>query len=140
MVAFHALGWYYRKNRSRQLIGNSKTMLDEKTLQELKTKLIEEKQRLETDLKIIATKENGEYSATFEDLGRSVEDGAEEVEEYSTKIGITDTLEKNLNEVNEALDRIENGTYGKCQNCDQEIPIERLRVYPSAKNCLDCKK
>jgi RNA polymerase-binding protein DksA len=116
-------------------------MLDEKMLQELKTKLLEEKARLESDLQKIAVKElDGEYEPTVEDIGRSQEDNAEEYEEYENRLNITETLEKNLNEVIAALQRMEDGTYGKCANCDKEIPIERLKVFPSAKFCLDCAK
>jgi RNA polymerase-binding protein DksA len=113
-------------------------MLDEKTLQELKEKLLEEKKRLEADLQKIATKDNGEYEPNVEDLGRSLEDNAEEVEEYATNLGITETLEKNLHDVEDALERMEKGTYGNCENCNQEIPLERLRVFPAARNCVRC--
>jgi RNA polymerase-binding transcription factor DksA/predicted small secreted protein len=35
---------------------------------------------------------------------------------------------------------LEKGTYGKCSNCQKEIPLERLRAYPQAAACLDCQK
>jgi len=47
-------------------------------------------------------------------------------------------LEKRLVETKEALKRIEDGTYGICENCGKEIPIERLKAYPSAKTCMQC--
>ncbi len=80
-----------------------------------------------------------DYEAKFEDLGRSEEDNAEEVESYTTNIGITETLEKSLIEVNDALDRIEAGTYGKCDACkESDIRIERLNAYPAARLCMNC--
>lgn len=113
-------------------------MLDQQTLQELKEKLLAEKERLEQDLGKIAVKERDEYTPAVEDMGRSMEDAAEEYEEYTTKAGITETLDKNLKEVEAALVRMEDGTYGKCVECDKDIPLDRLRAYPSAKHCLDC--
>ena len=44
-----------------------------------------------------------------------------------------------LREVSEALLRIEEGTYGKCVDCDEEIPVKRLEVFPAAKRCVECK-
>jgi DnaK suppressor protein len=118
-------------------------MIDPTTLKELKQSLLDEKKKLEEELGLIANKEDGEseYETKFEDLGRDEEDNAEEVEEYTNKIGVTETLEKKLKENNSALARIENGTYGICENCsNEEIPLDRLRAYPSASTCLKCQK
>ncbi len=119
-------------------------MINEKTLGELKNLLLEEKDKLEKELGLIAKKEDegkDEYEAKFENIGRDEEDNAEEVEEYSNNLGITETLENKLKEVNGALNRMQNGTYGICENCEnEEIPLERLRAYPSASTCLKCQK
>ena len=115
-------------------------MLDKQTTEEFKVKLLEEKNRLEKELGEMANKEaDGDYEAKFEDLGRDEEDNAEEVEEYTAKIGITETLEKNLKDVDAALKRIEDGIYGKCENCPGEIRIERLNAYPAARKCMNCE-
>ncbi|MGH3008852.1 MAG: TraR/DksA family transcriptional regulator [Gaiellaceae bacterium] len=45
-----------------------------------------------------------------------------------------------LGEIDAALARIENGTYGTCTNCGKEIPLERLEAYPWASLCIDCKR
>jgi RNA polymerase-binding protein DksA len=41
--------------------------------------------------------------------------------------------------IDEALRRIENGTYGKCHNCGKQIQIPRLKAVPHARLCIDCK-
>jgi RNA polymerase-binding protein DksA len=41
-----------------------------------------------------------------------------------------------LTEVVDALKRIEQGTFGRCEECGQEIPRERLRALPYARYCL----
>lgn len=57
---------------------------------------------------------------------------------------IDDTLEENaerlLTEVDGALERIEQGTYGRCVNCGNEIAVERLEAIPYAALCIDCKR
>ena len=54
------------------------------------------------------------------------------------------TLEENsthvLTEIDGALDRIENGTYGVCQRCGNSIGEERLESLPWATLCIDCKR
>ncbi len=44
-----------------------------------------------------------------------------------------------LHEVAAALIRINEGTYGICEGCEEEIPRKRLEVFPSAKNCVGCQ-
>jgi len=45
-----------------------------------------------------------------------------------------------LNEVEEAISRIETGDYGKCKNCGRVIPFERLDFLPSATTCIECEQ
>lgn len=115
--------------------------MDKKTLKELKTKLLKEKADLEKNLSRIARpldKEEGDYETNFEELGTDKEDNATEVDQYSGDISVEATLEKNLQDVLDALDRMEKGTYGICENCQKEIDLERLRANPSAKTCIKC--
>ena len=46
---------------------------------------------------------------------------------------------KYLQYLNEALVRIENGTYGICLSCGEEIPYERLEAVPITQHCVPCK-
>ena len=45
-----------------------------------------------------------------------------------------------LAEIDAALKRIEDGTYGTCTNCGNEILPERLEARPWATLCIDCKR
>ena len=44
-----------------------------------------------------------------------------------------------LHHLNEALERIENGTYGKCRICGEKIGKARLEAVPHATQCIKCK-
>ncbi len=115
--------------------------LDQKTLSELKASLLEEKARLEKDLEKIARpidKKDGEYETNFEVIGEDKDDNATEVEQYADNLPVETALENKLKDVLEALFKIEKGTYGTCENCQQEIDIERLKINPSAKTCIKC--
>ena len=54
------------------------------------------------------------------------------------------TLEENsghlLAEIDAALKRIQDGTYGICTNCDSRIPEERLEALPWATLCIGCQR
>ena len=45
-----------------------------------------------------------------------------------------------LNKINEALSRLEEGTYGDCFECGEEIAPPRLRALPFALRCKDCEE
>lgn len=53
-----------------------------------------------------------------------------------TAIGTQDS--KRLQQIDNALDRIRQGKYGRCVRCGNEIPEERLRVLPYALMCISC--
>lgn len=44
-----------------------------------------------------------------------------------------------LYHLDEALRRIEDGTYGKCHECGKQIQVPRLRAVPHARLCIECK-
>lgn len=52
---------------------------------------------------------------------------------------IRDRERKLIVKIKEALDRIENGTFGICEACGEEISEERLKARPVTTLCIDCK-
>ncbi|NTU70112.1 TraR/DksA family transcriptional regulator [bacterium] len=114
-------------------------MLDKDFIEDRKKDLLTEKERLEKELGSIATKEDGNYVTNFPKIGDEDEDNELEVSEYEQAIDAEKKLVGLLNDTIEALKKIENGTYGHCDNCNQDIDPERLKVYPSAKTCITCE-
>jgi len=55
-------------------------------------------------------------------------------------LAIEHALELRLKEVEEALEKIKknDGSYGKCEQCQKEIELDRLKANPAAKICLKC--
>jgi DnaK suppressor protein len=51
-----------------------------------------------------------------------------------------DRESKLLRSLEEALDRIKNGTFGLCLRCDEEIPEKRLNAVPWAPHCVTCQE
>ncbi len=48
--------------------------------------------------------------------------------------------DERLADINEALQRIADGTFGVCRHCHRRIPLARLRALPTARLCIDCKR
>ncbi|MEV4619045.1 TraR/DksA C4-type zinc finger protein [Asanoa sp. NPDC049573] len=53
---------------------------------------------------------------------------------------LTTTARRALAETAEALQRMNEGTYGICQHCGQHIPLERLEILPSTRYCVPCQR
>lgn len=54
--------------------------------------------------------------------------------------GLAENEQQLLSEIDAALQRIDDGTYGTCSNCGKEIQPERLEALPWAQLCIDCAK
>ena len=53
---------------------------------------------------------------------------------------ISSKLMNELKEIDYALFKIENGTYGICEMCEEPIGVARLQVKPQAKYCIVCRE
>ncbi len=106
----------------------------------LKNRLVAEKARLEEELSTIATQNptNPEdWSAVVDEAeanSADKNDVADAMEDLEENTGISNTLEAQLKEVNDAIERIEAGTYGNDEKTGEPIPMERLEANPSARN------
>jgi RNA polymerase-binding transcription factor DksA len=47
---------------------------------------------------------------------------------------------RNIEQITGALQRITEGTYGTCERCERNIPVERLEVLPHARFCVPCQE
>ncbi len=51
---------------------------------------------------------------------------------------LANSLIETLTEVEHALEKFDQGTYGVCENCGAEIPEVRLEAKPAARLCINC--
>ena len=65
-------------------------------------------------------------------------DSAAATAEKGEILALIDTHRERLAEVDEALGRMEEGTYGTCASCGKEIPEARLEARPLSVRCVDC--
>jgi DnaK suppressor protein len=67
------------------------------------------------------------------------EEEATETLELEKRLTLENRIRQEIAEVEHALDKIEKGTYGLCDNCGQPISPERLEALPQASLCIKCK-
>lgn len=79
---------------------------------------------------------NGDKSGDFSGFAEAGTDN----NDRETALRLASGETQMLNAVADALQRIEDGTYGKCMDCEDNIPKGRLEVYPAAKRCVVCKE
>ena len=81
-------------------------------------------------------------SDTFDAIAGEAPDSGDEA--LAALVADTENAETNrdmreLRELDTALERIDGGSYGSCENCGDDIPFERLQAYPGAIRCVPCQ-
>ena len=116
--------------------------MNKKDIQYFKTKLENEKKILENELSSIGKINKGNPSGWEVTAGKIEIDSADEnetadkMEEMEENELIFSQLEKQLSDVNNALEHIEKGTYGICEVSGKPIERDRLEANPSARTCI----
>jgi DnaK suppressor protein len=72
-------------------------------------------------------------------LGDAV-DVANEHDQMEKDINLQESEKRTLEGIADALARIEDGTYGKCEECGADIPEKRLLIVPHARLCVTCQE
>ena len=116
--------------------------MDKNQIEKLKKQMEENRISLEETLQRFAkkdTKPEGDWDTIFPKTeGGSIEERADEVEEYSALLPVEHALEMKLKNISNALERIKKGTYGKCASCGEEISYKKLSLVPETKTCQKC--
>lgn len=105
--------------------------LNKKQLAELKELLLEEKASL------MGVKWNHESDADF---GGDLVDQSTGLTEQEMRLELAEHDRERLIEIEEALKRHEDGTYGICLESGEEIPYMRLKAVPTAKYTIQCQE
>lgn len=119
--------------------------MEAKKLENYKAKLLKEKRRLEIELKKIheenyQTALGQREAGSDENFEDHIGDAASNIFERERDLSLEQNTQDLLNQVTEALSRLEQGTYGLCARCEKPIDEARLRAIPYANLCIECKK
>ena len=106
-----------------------------------KEKLTQFKERLEEGKKVLLQKIK-HFSEDVPDLGsdKDLEEEADKTEAFTDQMAEVLPLKERLEDVEHALRKMEEGTYGICEKCGKEIELDLLEVDPESRYCRDCKK
>lgn len=109
-------------------------LLDKKTIEYFRKILLKERERIIGDVKQMdeSSKEMG--TDGIQDIG----DEAATIYNKQILLTLNENERMRLRELDEALDRIESGTYGVCEECGEPVGLKRLGVRPVAKYCVPC--
>jgi DnaK suppressor protein len=110
-------------------------MRDSKDLEKIKRELVARRTALLKQLEEIEQESDANKLANPD---RS--DLAWRVDQRSRKSVLQEQREQNLRQIEEALQRLQEGSYGSCANCGQSIQAERLQVKPEANFCIKCQQ
>src|SRR5688572_18941389 len=73
------------------------------------------------------------------DDGMDTYDVATEERDREISMLMSDRDRQKLGAIEEALERLDAGTYGICDSCEEEIPVERLKAMPFTRLCVQCQ-
>ena len=110
-------------------------------MEELRGQLEAERDSLEDDLASHGRVQNetGEWegaSVGFSGEESDPGDVADQMEELATNVPLVKELEERHVEVADALEKMDEGVYGICEECDEPIDLDRLKANPAARTCV----
>lgn len=110
------------KNKERQI-----------KIEEIKKSLIKQKEQILIDAGVMLSNLPADGNLS------EICDLASQEIDRSFLLRLRDRERKLLKKIEKTLEKIENGTYGICESCGVEIPIERLEARPVTDLCIECK-
>ena len=116
--------------------------LDQEVIDQIKTELLARKEQILNELKEVSKQDDHDadnLGAKFPEYGDKPDENAQEISDYTTSVMTEKVLEHTLEDIEGALKRIDDGTYGICKYCKKPISQKRLLARPVASACIACK-
>ena len=108
---------------------------------ELKQMLDDRRREIQAEVqgKMRGVREEGSWGGKLNEVLDAVESSEADIQE-ELEFALIQMKSETLNKVNDALIRLEQGDYGYCFECGEEIAQKRLRALPFAVRCKDCEE
>ena len=117
-----------------------KRPLTKEELEQVKKRLLERKKELLNEIADILEKEaKEEYQELIEVIREEGDIASAELQE-STILALAEMRAKEVEQIDAAIERIENGEYGICIDCGDWITPARLEALPYALRCKECQE
>ena len=104
--------------------------------------MLEERRReihAEVQGKMRGVREEGSWGGKLNEVLDAVESAEADIQE-ELEFSLVQMKSETLSKITDALTRLEQGTYGNCFDCGDEIAEKRLRALPFAVRCKDCEQ
>jgi DnaK suppressor protein len=133
-----------KKAAARALKASKKKVMPSKELKKYKELLIIERNKVGGDLSHIAqntlNKSQREASGDLSGYSYHMADMASDDYERDFSLGRASDEQQVLFKIDEAMKRVDEGTYGRCLQCGKAIAKKRLKAIPYSEMCIECKK
>jgi len=108
---------------------------------ELKQMLQERQREIQAEVqgKMRNVRAEGTWGGKLNEVLDAVESAEADIQE-DIEFALVQMKSETLNKINDALGRLEQGDYGNCFDCGEEIAEKRLRALPFAVRCKDCEE
>lgn len=114
----------------------SKTVMKKKDLERFSQRLRDEKARI---LSNVTRAKTDDLTLSHDDLADEVDLASSDLNQ-SLSLRLRDRERLLLQKIEEALEKVENGTFGICEDCEEPIEPKRLEARPVATLCIKCKE
>lgn len=117
--------------------------MDKDKLNHFRSKLLEEKIKTIKSLENITKEEFGSMDMYYTETSRYDNhpgDIGTDLFFMEQNQGFRNKTNDIIDDINHALEKLDNGSYGKCENCQKEIDEKRLELVPYLKTCLECSE
>ncbi|MFN8590808.1 MAG: TraR/DksA C4-type zinc finger protein [Thermomicrobiales bacterium] len=104
-------------------------------LEARKSELLSDMSYMSQEMQSIGVDQDDENGS----IGNHIADDGSNVVEAERIVTVTEDFQYILAQVNTALDRMNEGTYGICQRCGRPIADERLEAFPYVAYCIECQ-
>ncbi len=129
-----------KKSPAALVVGADERPWTAKELDEVRGELAEEVRRLRSELDLAEHDIDDMLRDAGDGAGDDPADAGSKTFEREHEMSLANNTRDMLAQAERALARIENGTYGICENCGNPIGKARLQVFPRATLCMTCKQ
>jgi RNA polymerase-binding protein DksA len=118
--------------------------MNQAELDAFRQQLLDLRSRLRGDVSHLTTealrKTGGEASGSLSNTPIHMADLGTDNFEQEFTLGLIQNEEQALDEIAAALDRLDQHTFGRCEECQKDIPRSRLHALPYTRYCVDCAR
>ena len=117
------------------------TQMSRSRYAELKTMLDDRRRELQAEVKgkMRGVREEGAWGGKLNEVLDAVESSEADIQE-DLEFALIQMKSETLNKINDAVTRLDQGDYGNCYDCGEEIAEKRLRALPFAVRCKECEE